>query len=57
MVAFDVDMAKLHAKGVVHAAIIYCTNQSTPTGTLIDGIALICECYEAGELIGKLEYL
>ena len=53
----DDDYLVLAAYGTPHAGIAYCHQQTRSIGEIIDGLALIWEICEPGEMANRVEYL
>jgi hypothetical protein len=53
----DKDDLVLSARGVPHARIAYCHQQTQSVGEIIDVLILIWETYEPEEIAGRVEYL
>jgi uncharacterized protein with PIN domain len=52
----DDDFLRLHASGVEHAGIAYCS-QGTSIGDIIRGLMLIYQVLDANDMRGHVEYL
>ena len=57
IVTHDDDFLALHARGVSHAGIAYCHQQSHSTGDLLRTLLLLYECLTAEEMQGRVEFL
>ena len=53
----DDDFLTLAARGMPHAGIAYCHQQSRSIGEIIDSLSLIWEVCEPEEMAGRVEYL
>jgi predicted nuclease of predicted toxin-antitoxin system len=53
----DDDFLVLAARGLPHAGIVYCHQQTRSIGEIIDGLTLVWEVYEPEEMVGRVEYL
>jgi predicted nuclease of predicted toxin-antitoxin system len=53
----DDDFLALATRGIPHAGIAYCHQQTRGIGEIIDAIILIWEVCEPEEMIGRVEYL
>ncbi len=57
IVTHDDDFLALHARGVAHAGIAYCHQQSRTVGELLRALLLLCECLTGEEMQGQVEFL
>jgi len=57
IVTHDSDFLRLHAAGILHAGIAYCRQQSRRIGDIVDGLLLIWEILEPGEMLNRVEFL
>ncbi|HWE38850.1 MAG TPA: DUF5615 family PIN-like protein [Isosphaeraceae bacterium] len=57
IVTEDDDFLVLAARGVPHAGIAYCHQQTRSIGEVIAALVLIWEVYEPAELANRVEYL
>jgi hypothetical protein len=53
----DSDFLRLHGAGARHAGIAYCRQRSRGIGEIVDGLLLIREILEPGEMLNRVEYL
>lgn len=53
----DDDYLMLAARGIPHAGITYCHQQTRSIGEVIDALVLIWEVCEPEELAGRVEYI
>jgi predicted nuclease of predicted toxin-antitoxin system len=56
-VTHDSDFLRLHQQQHQHAGIAYCQQGTRSIGQLVAGLVLIYEVLEAGEMVGRLEFL
>ncbi len=52
LVTFDDDMLRLHAKGLPHAGIIYCKQQTRSIGQILRSLVVLHESFTAEEVAG-----
>lgn len=52
----DDDFLRLAARGIPHAGIVYCPQQSRSVGEIISALLLLWEVYEPSEMHGRVEY-
>lgn len=52
----DEDFLTLHAQGVVHGGIVFLA-RPRPISTLVRGLLLLHQVYDANEMANKVEYL
>ena len=57
LVTQDDDFLRLHARGVAHAGIAYCQQQSLPIGEILRGLILIHDLLSPDEMVVKAEFL
>jgi len=57
LVTQDDDFLRLHAKGVAHAGIAYCQQQSMSAGEILRRLILIHDLLSPEEMDGKVEFL
>ena len=57
MVTQDDDFLRLHARGVTHAGIAYCRQQSMPIGEMLRRVILIHDLFSPEEMAGTVEFL
>ena len=57
LVTQDDDFLRLHAKGVAHAGIAYCQQQSMSAGEILRRLILIHDLLSLEEMAGKVEFL
>ena len=57
IVTHDDDFLALHGRGVSHAGIAYCHQQSHTVGNLLRALLLLYECLTAEEMQGRVEFL
>ncbi len=53
----DDDHLRLNARGLEHSGIAYCHRLKRSIGEIIDGLALIWELCDPGEMVNQVEYL
>jgi predicted nuclease of predicted toxin-antitoxin system len=53
----DRDFLRLHAAGVQHAGIVYCSHGKRTIGQNIRHLCLMHDCLDDDELAGRVEYL
>jgi hypothetical protein len=53
----DDDYLALNARGVPHAGIAYCHQQTRSIGEIINSLVLIWEIYDPPEMANRIEYL
>lgn len=53
----DRDFLRLHASGTPHAGIAYCDNGTRSVGEIIEGLVLVWEVLEPGEMANQVEYV
>lgn len=53
----DDDFLKLHQANVAHGGIVYCHQGSRSIGYIVKTLALIWECIEPEEMIGRVEFI
>jgi predicted nuclease of predicted toxin-antitoxin system len=53
----DDDYLALNGRGIPHAGIAYCHQQTRTVGEIIDSLVLIWEIYEPEEVANRIEYL
>jgi hypothetical protein len=53
----DDDHLRLNAQGIEHSGIAYCHRLRRSMREIIDGLALIWELCEPGEMVNRVEYL
>jgi predicted nuclease of predicted toxin-antitoxin system len=53
----DHDFLRLHASGLRHASIAYCSKDTRSVGGIIQGLVLIWELLEAEETVNRVEFL
>jgi predicted nuclease of predicted toxin-antitoxin system len=57
LVTQDDDFLRLHAKGVAHAGIGYCQQQSMSVGEILRRLILIHDLLSPEEMAGKVQFL
>src|SRR5258708_3270259 len=57
VVTHDNDFTRLHADGISHAGICYCSKDKHSIGDLVRLLILVHQCFADDEMIGHLEYL
>ena len=57
VVTQDDDFVKLHARGVTHAGIVYCRQQSVSIGEMLRRLVLIHDLLSPEEMAGRVEFL
>jgi hypothetical protein len=57
LVTHDNDFLRLHARGVAHAGIAYCQQESLTVGEMLRGLILIHDLLNPAEIAGKVEFL
>lgn len=57
VVTQDVDFLRLHAKGLQHAGIVYCQQQSRSIGEMLRRLVLIHAALSPEEMKNRVEYL
>lgn len=57
VVAHDNDYVRLHASGTQHSGIAYCHQSKYSVGELLQSLMLLHACYDADDIVGRLEYL
>jgi uncharacterized protein with PIN domain len=57
IVTHDEDFLKLHAAGVAHSGIVYGHQDLRSIGEVIDFLALLHDCVDVRNMVGKREYL
>ena len=57
VVTQDDDFVKLHARGVTHAGIVYCRQQSVSIGEMLRRPILIHDLLSPEEMAGRVEFL
>lgn len=57
LITHDDDFLRLHAAGEAHSGIAFCRHEKHAIGTLIQMILLLNTCYEAPDMVGRIEYL
>jgi Domain of unknown function (DUF5615) len=53
----DADFLRLHAEGMGHAGIAYCHQHSRSIGQIIQGLTLIWDALDHGDMANKVEFL
>jgi predicted nuclease of predicted toxin-antitoxin system len=53
----DDDYFALNARGVPHAGITYCHQQTRSIGEIINSLVLIWEVYDSPDMANRIEYL
>lgn len=53
----DQDFLILDAAGTPHAGIVYCAKDTKSIGEIIQGLSLLWDVYDPGEMIGRVEFL
>ncbi len=53
----DRDFLRLHAAGMPHSGIAYCGKDTKGIGEIIQGLVLIWEILEPGEMANRVEFL
>jgi len=57
LVTHDDDSLRLHSKGIGHAGIVYCQEQSISAGEILRRLILIHDLLSPEEMAGKVEFL
>ncbi|MHC4178218.1 MAG: DUF5615 family PIN-like protein [Planctomycetota bacterium] len=57
IVTHDDDFLALHGRGISHAGIAYCHQQSHTVRDLLRALLLLCECFSAEEIQRRVEFL
>ena len=60
IVTHDRDYLRLHAEGVAHSGIAFCTHDAQSPGYighLVEALLLLYAIYDAEEMVGRLEYI
>ena len=57
VVTMDDDYLALAAEGIAHAGICFLTNPHCPVGELVQLLTLVCDSFDAAEMMGQVEYL
>ena len=57
LVAHDDDYIRLHSQSTNHAGIAYCHQSKYSAAELLQQLLLLHACYDAAEMVGRLEYL
>ena len=53
----DDDYLSLNARGVPHAGITYCHQQTRSIGEIVESLVLIWEVYDPEEMANRVEYI
>jgi hypothetical protein len=57
IVTHDADYLRMHQRGMAHAGIAYCHQQTRSIGDIIRGLVLIWELLTPAEMVNHVEYL